>query len=149
MLPSAILSAVTTFIGVPGLVRRLASLASRTEICSDSGMPSSMPMTRIGIIEASSAMMSKPSEPTSGSRQLMQYWRIWSSISAIRRGVKTRDISPRSMVWIGGSSIIITPLGMSNSDWTSSRMSLRSLENVCQSCSDFSTSTWRDSAQKS
>ena len=41
-------------------------------ICSDSGMPSSMPMTRIGIIEASSAMMSNPSEPTKGFRQLTQ-----------------------------------------------------------------------------
>ena len=72
MRPSAILSASVTFIGAPGLVRRLASLASRTEICSDSGMPSSMPMTRMGIIEASSEMMSNPSEPTSGSRQLTQ-----------------------------------------------------------------------------
>ena len=72
MRPSAILLASVTFIGVPGLVRRLASLASRTETCSDSGMPSSMPMTRIGIIAASSAMMSNPSVPTSGSRQLMQ-----------------------------------------------------------------------------
>ncbi len=88
-------------------------------------MPSSMPITRIGIIAASSATMSKPSEPTSGSRQLMQYRRIWSSISAIRRGVNTRAINPRSMLWIGGSSNIITPLGMSKSDFTSSRMSLR------------------------
>ena len=125
MLPSAILSAFTTFIGAPGLVRRLASLASRTAICSDSGMPSSIPITRIGIIEASSAMMSNPSEPTSGSRQLTQYRRIWSSMAAIRRGVKTRDISPRSIVCMGGSSNIITPLGMSKSDFTSSRMSLR------------------------
>jgi len=35
-------------------------------------MPNNMPMTRIGIIAASSATMSKLSEPTSGSRQLMQ-----------------------------------------------------------------------------
>jgi hypothetical protein len=65
-------SALATFSGAPGLVRRLASFASRTEICSDSGIPSSMPITRIGIIDASSAMMSNPSDPTSGSRHRMQ-----------------------------------------------------------------------------
>ncbi len=78
-------------------------------------MPSSIPMTRIGIIAASSATTSKPSDPTSGSRQRTQYWRIWSSMAAIRRGVNTRLISPRSMVCIGGSSNIITPVGSSNS----------------------------------
>lgn len=108
-----------------------------------------MPITRIGIIAASSAMMSKLSEPTSGSRQPTQYRRIWSSISAIRRGVKTRDIRPRSIVCIGGSSNIMTPGGMSKSDWTSSRMSPRLLENVSQLASAFSTSECRDSAQKS
>ena len=148
MLPSAILSALATFIGAPGLVRRLASLASRTAIWSDSGIPSSMPITRIGIIDASSATMSKPSEPTCGSRQLTQNCRIWSSISAIRRGVKTRPISPRNMVCTGGSSNIITPLGMSKSDLTSSRMSLRELENVSQFASAFSTSACREIAQK-
>ena len=78
----------------------------------------------------------------------MQNRRIWSSISAIRRGVKTRAINPRSMVCTGGSSNIITPLGMSKSDFTSSRMSLRELENVSQFASAFSTSTCREIAQK-
>ena len=34
-------------------------------------------------------------------------------------------------------------------DWMISRMSPRALENVCQSTSPFSTSAWRDRAQKS
>ena len=108
-----------------------------------------MPITRIGIMAASSAMMSKPSVPTCGSRQAMQNRRIWSSISAIRRGVNTRDIRPRSMLWTGGSSNIITPLGMSKSDWTSSRMSLREFEKVCQFDRACSTSACREMAQKS
>ena len=94
-------------------------------------------------------MTSKPSEPMWGSRQLRQYARIWSSMAAIRRGVNTRDIRPRSIVWVGGSENIMTPPGMSNSDWTSSRMSLRELENVSQSISAASTSAYRESAQKS
>ena len=67
----------------------------------------------------------------------MQYCRIWSSMAAIRRGVNTRDMSPRSIVCIGGSSNIITPGGISKSDFTSSRMSLRLLEKVCQFDSAF------------
>ena len=69
-------------------------------------------------------------------------------MAAIRRGVNTRDINPRSMVWTGGSSNIITPLGISNCDCTSSRMSLRELENVPQSDRACSTSECRDKAQK-
>ena len=61
-------------------------------------------------------------------------------MAAIRRGVKTRDIKPRSIEWTGGSSNIITPGGMSNSEFINSRMSLRELENVRQSLSAFSTS---------
>ena len=53
------------------------------------------------------------------------------------------------MVWSGGSSNIITPGGMSKSALTMSRMSLRVFENVSQFASAFSTSAWRDSAQKS
>ena len=70
-------------------------------------------------------------------------------MAAIRRGVNTRDISPRSMVCSGGSWNIITPGGMSNSDFTNSRMSLRVLEKVSQFNSALSTSAYRDSAQKS
>ena len=68
MAPLATFSCRTS-IGSPGTVRRLASVLSRTATWSCSGMPSSIPMTRIGSVEASSVMMSKPSEPTSGSRQ--------------------------------------------------------------------------------
>ena len=53
-------------------------------------------------------------------------------MAAIRRGVNTRDISPRSIVCSGGSWNIITPPGMSNFDLISSRMSLRRLEKACQ-----------------
>ena len=108
-----------------------------------------MPITRIGIIDASSATMSKPPEPTSGSRQRTQNSRTWSSSAAIRRGVNTRDMSPRCIVCSGGSSNRITPGGSSTPALMMSRMSLRVLENVCQFSSALSTSAWRDSAQKS
>ena len=98
-----------TAIGCPGTVRRLASVLLRTATWSDSGMPSSIPITRMGSSVASSAMMSKPSEPTSGSRQRTQYWRTWSSSAAMRRGVNTRDMRPRCIVCTGGSSKRITP----------------------------------------
>ena len=70
-------------------------------------------MTFIGSIVASSSMMSNPLEPTRGSRQSMQYWRTWSSSSAIRRGVNTRDRRPRCSVCVGGSSNMMTPPGRS------------------------------------
>ncbi len=67
----------------------------------------------------------------------------------MRRGVKTRDMSPRCMVWTGGSSKRITPGGRSTPALMMSRMSLRVFENTFQLTSAFSTSAWRDSAQKS
>ena len=67
----------------------------------------------------------------------------------MRRGVNTRDMSPRCIVWVGGSSNRITPGGSSTPALMTSRMSLRVLENACQLTSAFSTSAWRDSAQKS
>ena len=94
-------------------------------------------------------MMSKPSEPTSGSRQRTQKSRTWSSSAAMRRGVKTRDMSPRCIVCTGGSSNRMTPGGSSMPALMMSRMSLRVLEKICQLTSAFSTSAWRDSAQKS
>ena len=106
-------------------------------------------MTRMGSIEASSAMMSKPLEPTSGSRQRAQKSRTWSSSAAMRRGVKTRDMSPRCVVCSGGSSKRRTPGGSSTPDLMMSRMSLRVLEKVCQVSRAFSTSACRDSVQKS
>ena len=70
-------------------------------------------------------------------------------MAAIRRGVNTRDIRPRSLECSGGSWNIITPPGMSNFDFTNSRMSLRRLEKTCQFASACSTSECRDIAQKS
>ena len=93
--------------------------------------------------------MSNRSVPTSGSRQRTQNSRTWSSSAVIRRGVNTRDIRPRCIVCSGGSSNMTTPGGSSMPDWMISRMSLRQFENVCQSTSAFSTSAWRDSAQRS
>ena len=56
-----------------------------------SGMPSSMPMVRIGIWAPRSAMKSKPPLPTSGSRVRAQNSRILGSRAFILRGVNTRD----------------------------------------------------------
>ena len=47
-----------TCIGRPARVRSVASVWSRTSVWSDSGMPSSMPITRIGISLPRSAMKS-------------------------------------------------------------------------------------------
>jgi hypothetical protein len=136
-------------IGRPASVRRKASDLSRTVVWSDSGMPRSIPITFMGMTTPSSATMSKRSAPTSGSRQLTQKARTWSSSSAMRLGVNTRDIRPRCIVCTGGSSNSTTPGGSSMPDCRISRMSLRALENVCQSTSAFSTSAWRDRVQKS
>jgi hypothetical protein len=70
-------------------------------------------------------------------------------MAAIRRGVNTRDISPRSVVCSGGSWNIMTPPGISNLDWINSRMSLRRLEKTSQFASARSTSECLDIAQKS
>ena len=79
-------------------------------------------MTRIGICAPRSAMKSKPPEPTSGSRLWAQNSRIFGSSSATRRGVKARDRRRRWMVWVGGSSKMMTPGGMSMSALMTSRM---------------------------
>ncbi len=98
-----------TSMGCPASVRRLASTLSRTASWSCSGIPSSMPMTRMGICAPRSAMKSNSLAPTSGSRQLTQNARIWGSSAATRFGEKTRDIRRRWMVWTGGSSKMSTP----------------------------------------
>ena len=86
---------------------------SRISSWSASGIPSSIPITRIGICEANSRMMSKRSSPTSGSRQAAENARICGSRAATFRGVNTRDIRLRWMVWVGGSSKMTMPGGMS------------------------------------
>ena len=65
-----------TSIGCPASVRRLASVLSRTASWSCSGIPSSMPITRMGIWAPRSAMKSKPPAPTRGSRERTQNSRI-------------------------------------------------------------------------
>ena len=148
MSPLAIASC-SSLMGLPASVRRKASDLSRTAVWSDSGMPKSIPITRIGITMPNSATMSKRSVPTSGSRQLTQNARTWSSKAAMRFGVNTRDIRPRCIVCRGGSSNSTTPGGSSIPDCTISRMSLRALEKVSQLTSAFSTSAWRERAHTS
>ena len=58
-------------------------------------------------------MKSKPPAPTSGSRLAAQNARTLGSISAIRRGVNTRESNDRWMSWVGGSSKRMLPGGMS------------------------------------
>ena len=79
-----------------------------------------MLITCIGIRAPRSAMKSKWSVPTSGSRLSAQNSRIFGSSSATRRGVKARDKRRRWMVWVGGSSKMMTPGGIAMSALISS-----------------------------
>jgi len=92
-------------------VRRFASERARTACWSSSGIPSSIPITAIGILPPMSAMKSNEFAPTSGSRQRAQNSRIRGSSAFILRGVKTRLSTLRCIVWIGGSSKMNTPGG--------------------------------------
>ena len=80
----------------------------------------SMPMTRIGISRLRASIRSNRGWPTRGSRQRAQNSRIFGSSSATRRGVKARESRRRWMVWVGGSSKMITPGGISMSALISS-----------------------------
>ncbi len=114
-----------TCIGSPALVRNVESTWSRMASWSPSGIPSSKPMVRIGICAPSSAMRSKPPEPTSGSRLRAQNSRILPSSSFTRRAVKARDSRRRWMVWVGGSSKMRMPGGISIPALISSRIAPR------------------------
>ncbi len=70
-------------------------------------------MTRIGICAPRSSTKSNLPPPTSGSRLAAQNARISGSSAFIFFGVNTRDSNPRCIVWIGGSSKMITPGGIS------------------------------------
>ena len=96
-------------------------MCSRIAAWSSSGMPSSMPMVRIGISVPRSAMKSKPPCPTSGSSLRAAKARTCGSIAAMRLGVKTRLISPRCRSWSGGSSKMNNPGGSSAPDLMISR----------------------------
>ena len=84
-----------------------------------------MPITRIGICAPRSRTKSKPPAPTSGSRLRAQNSRIFGSSASIFFGVNTRDSRLRCTVWIGGSSKMSTPGGISMSALISSRMAPR------------------------
>ena len=132
---------------------RLAGLGAQDRIgavayrgCSDSGMPRSMPMTRIGSSAPRSVTKSNRSPPTSGSRHAAQKSRTCCSSSFIRRGVKTRTSGRGASCASAGPRTSPRPAGSSIPDWMISRMSLRALEKVSQLTRAFSTSAWRDSA---
>ena len=99
-------------VGASRFMPRLPSLRSRIASWSASGIPSSIPIVRIGIWAPRSAMKSKPPEPTFGSRLRAQNSRTWGSMAAIRRGVNTRDSSARCSSCAGGSSKRIVPGGI-------------------------------------
>ena len=58
-------------------------------------------------------MKSNPPASTSGSRLRAQNSRTFGSSAATLRGVNTRDSNPRWMSWVGGSSKMIEPYGIS------------------------------------
>ena len=80
-----------------------------------------MPIVSIGICAPRSRTKSNPPVPTSGSRLRAQNSRIWGSMAATRRGVKTRESRLRWTSWSGGSSKMIMPGGISMSLRISSR----------------------------
>ena len=130
----------------PSSILRPSSSVSRMASWSCSGMPSSMPITRIGIWAPRSPMKSKPPLPTSGSRLRAQNSRTWPSRASIFLGVKTRDITLRWMSWMGGSSMRTMPGGISMPALMSSRVEPLPDRYVSQSTRPFSTSSNRLSA---
>ena len=99
--------------GLPASVRICALAWSRIISWSSSGMPSSALITCIGITAPRSVTKSNLPLPTSGSRACAQYSRILGSSALTLRGVNIRANSLRWMSWIGGSSKITVPGGIS------------------------------------
>ena len=64
---------------------------------SSSGIPSSMPIVRMGICAPRSVTKSNRPEPTSGSRLRAQNSRTFGSSAFIFFGLNTRDSRPRWM----------------------------------------------------
>ena len=87
-------------------------------------------MTFIGMIAPRSVTKSNRFEPTSGSSDCAQNSRIIGSSAAILRGVNMRDSSLRCTSWIGGSSKISRPDGISRLALISSRITPRAELNV-------------------
>jgi hypothetical protein len=99
-----------------------------------------MPIVRIGIWAPRSATKSNCPEPTSGSRLAAQNSRIFGSSAFIFFGVNTRDSKPRCSVWIGGSSKMMTPDGISMFALMTSMIAPRPEMYVSRSASPRSTS---------
>ena len=108
--------------GLPASDWNPASTWARTRSCSSSGMPSSIPNTRIGTYCAKSATKSNESRSANSSRRAAQNSRTCGSIASIALGVNTRENNWRWIVWRGPSSMIRVPGGMSIPDFTISRM---------------------------
>ena len=82
-------------------------------------------MTRIGMNLPRSSMKSKPPAPTRGSSTSAQKARTWGSSACIFFGVKTRESRERWPLCAGGSSMRITPEGISTLARIISRMEPR------------------------
>ena len=113
------------------------------------GMPSSIPMTDMGMRAPRSATKSRRSDPTSGSSTSAQSARIRGSSAFIFFGVNTRESRLRWAVWSGGSSKMNTPDGSSIFALISSRMLLSAELKVMGSLRAASQSSKRVTAKKS
>ena len=129
--------------GLPASVRSWALTWSRTYTWSSSGIPSSALMTFIGICAPRSVTKSKRPVPTIGSSAWTQNSRIIGSSALILRGVNMRESSLRCTSWIGGSSKISMPDGMSRLALINSRIAPLAELNVPLSTSALLTSANR------
>ncbi len=130
-------------IGLPASVRSFASASSWTSFRCSSGMPSSMPMTRMGMSAPRSEMKLNWPPATRGSSALAQYARICGSNAFIFFGVKTRVSRLRWMPCSGGSSKMNTPGGTGAFALMNSRMPPRPEMKVSRSIRPRSTSSYR------
>lgn len=106
-------------------------------------MPSRALITRIGMIAPKSLMKSIFPVPNRGSSDCAQNSRILGSSALILRGVNIRASSLRCTVWIGGSSKIRAPEGMSMLALISSMIAPRAELNVSWSTRPLLTSANR------
>ena len=102
-----------------------------------------MPITRIGICGAEVADEVEPAGPDERIQACAQNSRIFGSSALILRGVNIRASSLRWMSWIGGSSKISAPGGISMLALISSMIAPRAELNVSWSTSALLTSANR------
>ncbi len=121
---------------VPSSRRRPSSMRSRIASWSCSGMPSSMPIVRIGIWRAEVGDEVEAARRRRAGRGCGRRTRgpsaRWRSSCV---GVNTRESRPRCRSWPGGSSKMIEPGGISMSLLISSRSVPLAELYVCQSTS--------------